>query len=93
MDLYGKTDDVYYFSGNSLNNWVKFGKNKSGDELYWRIIRINEDSGVRMLYSGTSPATQEAYIDISTYSDVSYKIVKLDDGDRIYVWRRRNFGK
>jgi len=81
LNLDGKSDDVYYFSGNSLDNWVKFGKNKSGNELYWRIIRINEDNSVRMLYSGTSPATQEAYIDKSTYSYVSYKIVKLDDGD------------
>ena len=39
---------VYYFAGNALNNWVKFGKCTSsdynctvGDDLYWRIIRTN----------------------------------------------------
>ena len=48
--------DVYYFAGDARNNWVKF----SG--YYWRIIRTNSDGSIRLLYHGTSPETQNAYI-------------------------------
>ena len=49
-----KTEDgstVYYYSGYTTNNWVKFAG------FYWRIIRTNEDKSVRMLYVGTSHNT------------------------------------
>ena len=39
---------TYYFAGNPTDNWVKFA-NK-----YWRIIRINEDGSLRLIYQGTS---------------------------------------
>ena len=48
--------DVYYFAGDARNNWVKFGG------YYWRIIRTNSDGSIRLLYHGTSPETQNAYI-------------------------------
>ena len=54
--------DVYYFAGNSLNNWVKFGG------FYWRIIRTNHDGSMRLLYSGTSPDTTEGYIGKSAFN-------------------------
>ena len=100
VDGDGTGDDVYYYAGNTSNNWVKFGSynsnwyqwlqcepdlegcvspsqyavgkscvgvvsgsgadNKcekvasSGDSMYWRIIRINEDGSVRMMYVGSS---------------------------------------
>jgi len=40
--------DTYYFAGNVTNNYVYFA-NK-----YWRIVRINEDNSVRLIYAGTS---------------------------------------
>ena len=40
----------YYFRGNVNNNYVKFAG------YYWRIIRINGDGSIRMIYDG-----QEAY--------------------------------
>lgn len=88
---------VYYYAGNTQNNWLKFGvsygwyecKNSDGSkeysyskcssdqketeiikpnsELYWRIIRTNEDGGIRLLYSGTSP-----YALNNTIGDVIY---------------------
>ena len=61
--------EVYYFAGNALNNWVKFGKDSEGNELYWRIIRTNEDGGIRLLYSGISPDTNNAYIDLSSFNE------------------------
>ena len=38
---------TYYYRGNVNNNWVSFGG------FLWRIIRINGDGSIRMIYSGT----------------------------------------
>ena len=43
--------DTYYFAGNPTDNWVKFAG------FYWRIIRINGDGSIRMIYQGTSANT------------------------------------
>ena len=137
--------DVYYYAGNTTNNWVKFGKTTessctykgkelfvfndtvyqnvetqiecetyslcnskywgtilvedsslcgSGDvngtiltekaiwngtstkDIYWRIIRTNHDGSIKLLYSGTSPDSDKAYIGASsfntTYNDPMY---------------------
>ncbi|MCM1053033.1 MAG: hypothetical protein NC483_03580, partial [Ruminococcus sp.] len=45
LDDDGKT---YYFAGNPLDNWIEFGG------YYWRIIRINGDGSIRMIYQGTT---------------------------------------
>ena len=42
---------TYYFAGNPTDNWVQFGG------FYWRIIRINEDGTIRLIYQGTSIQT------------------------------------
>ena len=39
---------TYYFAGNPTDNWVQFGG------YWWRIIRINGDGSIRMIYQGTS---------------------------------------
>ena len=77
--LYTSTEDsktVYYFAGNATDNWVKFGKNASNQDLYWRIIRTNSDGGVRLLYHGTSTTATDAYIGTSTfnssYNNIAY---------------------
>ena len=44
-DWTGETS--YYYTGKP-NNWVQFGG------FYWRIIRINGDGSIRMIYQGTS---------------------------------------
>ena len=51
----GQTTDwtggtTYYYTGNP-NNWVQFGG------FWWRIIRINGDGSIRMIYQGTSANT------------------------------------
>ena len=77
--LYTSTEDsktVYYFAGNATDNWVKFGKNASNQDLYWRIIRTNSDGGVRLLYHGTSTTATDAYIGKSafnsSYNNIAY---------------------
>ncbi len=53
---------VYYYAGNAQDNWVQFGENANGEKLYWRIIRMNEDESIRLLYAGSSPTASDAYI-------------------------------
>ena len=139
--------DVYYYAGNTTNNWVKFGKetiqectyngeqvqyaifyrdetgnktsgfkevrnvasseecvstnvcsasggsiiglteeqcnnlygttwttdkatagSKVEKDIYWRIIRTNEDKSVRLLYSGLDPSTTKGYIGASVFN-------------------------
>ena len=69
--LYTSTENgttVYYFAGNATDNWVKFGKNASNQDLYWRIIRTNSDGSVRLLYHGTSTTATDAYIGTSAFN-------------------------
>ena len=51
---YDNDGEVYYFAGNPTDNWVQFGENNSGQSLYWRIVRINGDESIRLIYNGTS---------------------------------------
>ena len=60
--MYKKADDLgtsYYYRGAVDNNWVKFGKEGTKD-IYWRIIRINGDGSIRMIYSGTNAPTSSS---------------------------------
>ena len=52
----------YYFRGAVDNNWVKFGKDSSGKDIYWRIIRINGDGSIRMIYTGTTAPTESTKV-------------------------------
>ena len=45
---YDDDGEVYYFAGNPTDNWFYFGG------YYWRIVRINGDGTIRMIYQGTS---------------------------------------
>ena len=55
--MYAAEDDYgtsYYYRGAVNDNWVQFGTNSSGQSLYWRIVRINGDGTIRLIYNGTS---------------------------------------
>ncbi len=69
----------YYFRGAVNNNWVKFGKDSTGKDIYWRIIRINGDGSIRMIYTGTT--------DPSTVSSVtgSNGVYMTEAGTRITI--------
>ena len=58
----GTLKEVYYYAGNTTNNWVKFAN------LYWRIIRTNYDESIRLLYVGTSPDTTNGNIGESAFN-------------------------
>ena len=51
---------TYYFAGNPTDNWVRFAG------FYWRIIRINEDGSIRLIYNGTGTGTTGTSTQIQT---------------------------
>ena len=51
---------TYYFAGAPTDNWVYFGG------FYWRIIRINEDGTLRLIYQGTAANTTGTNTQIQT---------------------------
>ena len=62
---YDNDGEVYYFAGNPTDNWVKWAG------FYWRIIRINGNGSIRMIYQGTSPNTTgtNTQLQTSTFND------------------------
>ncbi len=62
--LFGMEDDSgmsYYFRGTAPNNYIKFGQDASGQDMWWRIIRINGDGTVRIQYDGAGDAGTNTY--------------------------------
>ncbi len=61
--IYQAHDDdgtTYYFAGSPTDNWVSFAG------FYWRIIRINGDGSIRLIYQGTSANTTGSGTQIQT---------------------------
>jgi|GEM_PF-5114891 len=58
---------TYFYRGDVNNNWVKFGN------YLWRVVRINGDGSIRMIYSGlasgSSHTGSNAQIKTSAYGD------------------------
>ncbi len=52
----------YYFAGNTTENWLSFAG------FYWRIIRINGDGTVRIIYNGTGTSTTGTSTQLSSTS-------------------------
>ena len=52
VGMYSASDDdgkTYYYRGSVAGNYVKFAG------FYWRVIRVNGDGTVRLIYDGTTP--------------------------------------
>ena len=76
--IFETTDDdgpTYYYRGSVENNYVYFANR------YWRIIRINGDGSIRMIYDGTvahqnGETSEDRYVGTSqfnsTYTDNMY---------------------
>ena len=69
-DWTGQT--TYYYTGNP-NNWVQFGG------FWWRIIRINGDGSIRMIYQGTSANTT------GSVTQLQISAFNHSDNDNMYV--------
>ena len=64
---YGKyTKDMYNCNNGTIsatdtgNSCTKIAS--SGDDIYWRIIRINGDNSIRMIYSGVTAPTESTKV-------------------------------
>ena len=78
---YDDNGEVYYFAGNPSDNWVKFGG------FYWRIIRINGDGTIRMIYQGTAANITGNETQIGT------SVFNTNDDDNMYVGYQYTGGK
>lgn len=80
----GKT--TYYFRGAVENNFVQFGQDTSGNDLYWRIIRINEDGSIRMILEDHigSSIYSSSYVD-TILSSTAETGVLLDNWYNTYL--------
>lgn len=85
--LYESDDDLgttYYFRGDVDVNYVYFAN------FYWRIIRINSDGTLRLIYAGTEPH-ENGYDDYSSgdtviMTDEGAAIAfSSDTGDNTYI--------
>ena len=76
-DNIAKDNFTYYYRGDVQNNWVSFGN------FLWRIIRINGDGSIRMIYSGLKSATNHtgsnAQIGTAKLGDTSTKTAITKD--------------
>ena len=62
----------YYYIGNP-NNWIQFAG------FWWRIIRINGDGSIRMIYQGTSTNTT------GTGTQIGTSAFNSSDNNKTYV--------
>jgi len=75
----------YYYRGDVENNYVKFA-NK-----WWRIIRINGDGSIRLIYDGTS-AHQNGEVTTDSIA-VSGQAFNLKANDNAYVGFKYTLGE
>ncbi len=74
--LYEASDDYgesYYYRGRIFNNYVSFAG------YIWRIVRINGDGSIRMIYSGTSTT------DTGTKTSIGTSAFNTDPYDTAYL--------
>ena len=78
--IYETTDydgnPTYYYRGAVTNNYVKFAG------YYWRIIRINSNGSIRMIYDGTVAHANGDSSDDRRYSTAKFN---NNDNDNMYA--------
>ncbi len=75
--IYSTIDDdgiTYYFAGNPDDNWVQFAG------YYWRIVRINGDETIRLIYNGKTNTTTGTETMIS-----NTQVFNIDSSDNAYI--------
>ena len=100
---YGKyTKDTYYTydgdynyslvsSCDGLDNCFKIAS--KGDDMYWRIIRINGDNSIRMIYSGVTPPTESTKVIKTTDTSLGNSPFNQNKGSAEYVGYMYEIGK
>ncbi len=78
-----------YNSSCSEANKVKLAN--AGDKMYWKIVRVNGDGSLRLIYNGTSIAHN--YSDLDNSSLVGYVPYNLESNDPKYTGYTYDNGK
>ena len=80
-DMYNCNDKGIISFTDTGNSCTKIASN--GDDIYWRIIRINGDGSIRMIYSGVTPPTESTKVikttDTSLGNSSYYGGIELGD--------------
>lgn len=66
----GVTDDICTGNGGTLTG-EKATWSEAKKDIYWRIIRTNADGSIKLLYAGTSPDSDKAYVGTSLFNTTS----------------------
>ena len=84
-DDYGTS---YYFRGTPDNNYVKFAG------YYWRILRINGDGSIRMIYAGDADVIDalenKEEVLANGYNDGSTDYTQIGTSYYNYYWKKDN---
>ena len=90
--VYQDNDNLYYQSIESCQasasepescTQVKLAN--AGDKMYWKIVRVNGDGSLRLIYNGTSVTHPEFEGDIATSNSVGYTSYNLEYNDPKYT--------
>ncbi|MCM1053435.1 MAG: hypothetical protein NC483_05630 [Ruminococcus sp.] len=77
----------YYFAGNPIDNWVEFG------DYYWRIIRVNGDGSIRLIYQGRTKDEKGNKLEPQTTGEettIGASIFNTNGGPNIGYWYNEN---
>lgn len=74
----------YYFRANIANNYVKISGSLS-PETYWRILRINGDGSIRLVYHGTEAYPNDSESKYNILLNVSYNENISDNAFIVYM--------
>ena len=84
-DDYGTS---YYYRGTVENNWVKFAG------YYWRILRINGDDSIRMIYAGDASVidalSNKSDVLKNGYDDSTTKYTQIGESSYNQYWKKDN---
>ncbi len=93
--MYSGTDNdgiTYYFRGVVNDNWVRYGTTSDNKSIWWRIVRINGDGTIRMIYAGTTdlnsnnpPGTTGTDTQITVDGENTFLYSNYGYGDNKYV--------
>ncbi len=83
-----------HYSSCNESNRVKLAS--AGDKMYWKIIRVNGDGSLRLIYNGTNPTATDSSIDdanfvgmslynLEYYNDQKYAGYTYDNGTDSFV--------
>ena len=82
-------------SASSYNvNCTAYTYAKAGDDIYWRIIRINGDGSIRMIYTGTTaPSSSTATVMTGTGTQIGTSAFNSSYNKSEYVGYMYTFGE